>query len=299
LNRGIKFILLSTLSFALVNIGVKSLSNPAYFGFQKFPAHELVLFRSLISFLISFIWLKHKKLPILGYNRKWLFIRGVFGTAALTIFFFTIQNMDLSIATVLQYLSPIFTLFIGVWLFKDRVTLLQWLMIGIAFMGVFVIGYHKMIDAEKDVQWLFWGLLSAFCSGVAYNAIIKCRETDTSLNVVIYFPMIAIPIMLIWACFEFVMPIGVEWLIIIAIGLVTQAAQVFMTKALHAGKSSEIIPFKYFGAVYAVVIGYLIFDERLQLFSFLGILLVVSGVLGSQLLTSEKRNRIRKALRGK
>lgn len=294
MNRGIKYILLSTLCFAFVNIGVKALSNPSYFGFQKFPAHEIVFFRSIITFIISYFLLKKQGKPILGYNRKWLLIRGIFGTLALTLFFFTLQNLDLSIATVVQYLSPIFTLLLSVYLFKERINSKQWFMVLVAFVGVLLIGYYKLQSANTQLVWLGIGILSAIFSGVAYNAIIKCRETDSALNVVIYFPMIATPIMLVWCLFDYVAPSFNELLVIIFIGVMTQFAQVFMTKALQNGNSSEVIPFKYLGAIYAVIIGYLVFDERLQVLSGIGILLILVGVIGSQMLGEKSRALLRK-----
>jgi drug/metabolite transporter (DMT)-like permease len=287
---GIRFILLSTLCFALVNIGVKALSNPTYFGFQKIPAQEIVLFRSVISFILSYFMLKRRKLPILGFNKKWLLIRGFFGTAALTLFFFTIQHVDLSIATVLQYLSPIFTLFIAYYLFREKIVFLQWIMVIVAFIGVILIGYSKFIDTEKNLLWFGLGIISAFFSGIAYNAIIKCKTTDSSLNVVIYFPMIATPIMSVWCLFEFVLPGIGEFVLLIVIGILTQVAQIFMTKALHNGHASEVIPFKYFGAVYAILIGYIIFDERLVIYSQIGIVLILVGVIGAQVLKKRPQN---------
>ncbi len=284
---GVRYILLSTLCFAVINIGVKALSNPIYFGFQKIPAHELVLFRSVISFIICFVMLKRARLPLLGYQRKWLMIRGVFGTAALTLFFITLQNMDLSMATILQYLSPIFTLGIAMVLFKEKIHWGQWIMILIAFVGVGFLAMYKLDVKEGRFIWLIMGISSALFSGIAYNAIIKCKHTDSPLNVVIYFPMVAIPVMGVWCFFEFVTPSGVEWLIVLGIGLLTQLAQVFMTKALHSSMAGEVVPFKYLGAVYALLMGYVVFDERLHQLSLTGMVLIILGVMGTQWLKNK------------
>lgn len=289
MSKAVGYILLSSLCYIAVNIGVKGLSNSEYFGWQELPVHELVFFRSLITFGISFFMLKKRGLPILGNNRKWLLIRGVFGTTALTLFFFTIQNTDLAIATILQYLSPIFTIFFAIYLFKEKVTIPQWVFITIAFSGVAVLGIDKLNGPENDWWWVIIGLTSALFTGVSYNAIMKCRKTDAPLNVVIYFPMIATPIMLIWCLFDFVVPVGIEWLAILIIGVMTQFAQVFMTKALHFGDSNEVMPFKYLGAIYAIIIGYFVFDETLNIISYISMFLILVGVIGNQLYKSWKK----------
>ncbi|MFO0494421.1 MAG: hypothetical protein ACK50Y_02725, partial [Flavobacteriia bacterium] len=108
MNKGIVYIIISGIAFLIVNLIVKILSVgiPAIslFQFQKYPIHELVLARSIVSFTLSFYALKSKGLPILGNNRKWLFMRGISGTFALTLFFYTIQNLPLAVASTVQYL---------------------------------------------------------------------------------------------------------------------------------------------------------------------------------------------------
>jgi drug/metabolite transporter (DMT)-like permease len=90
--------LISVGCFAAVNLMVKFLPH--------LPATELVLFRSLITFLLSYTLLKRKKVNPWGRDKKWLLIRGIAGTTALTMFFYTIQKMPLSAAVTVQYLSP-------------------------------------------------------------------------------------------------------------------------------------------------------------------------------------------------
>jgi drug/metabolite transporter (DMT)-like permease len=108
----------------------------------------------------------------------------------------------------------------------------------------------------------------------------KCKTTDHPITVVMYFPLIATPIMIIIMIINgFVMPIGLEWGILLIIGIFTQIAQIFMTKSFHEEEASKITPFKYLGAIYAVCIGVFIFDENLSLIVYVGISLILAGVL--------------------
>ena len=77
----------------------------------------------------------------------------------------------------------------------------------------------------------------------------------------------------------FILPVGIEWVLLILIGLFTQFAQLFMTKAFNSDVASKVTPIKYVGAIYAVSIGFFIFDEDISLFGILGILLILLGVL--------------------
>lgn len=297
MHKGILYIVLSGLSFLVVNFLVKIMgTGPEQLllpGTQKIPAHELVLARSIISFIISFAILKNRGLSILGNNRKWLLVRGTSGMIALTIFFYSIHYLPLAIASTVQYLAPVFTVVFALLFLKEKVLKLQWLFIIIAFIGVALISFNNLLsDGKSEVlinyTWLGLGIVSAAFSGIAYAAIVKLKATDTPMNIVIYFPMLSIPIMSLWCLFDFVLPKGKEWLILIIIGVFTQIAQVLLTKALHEDKASVITPFQYLGAIYAAFVGYFVFDERLSFLVYIGISCILIGVVFNAILPKIK-----------
>lgn len=284
--RGILYIILSGISFFVVNFFVKMLgnpSNPIIPNLQKYPAHELVFFRSVVSFSISAAIIKYRGLSLLGNNRRWLFLRGTAGMVALTLFFFTLHKLPLAIASTLQYLSPIFTVLIASRLFGESVSRIQYLSSLIAFIGVAFIGMNGMTGGFSghgtDVIWMLLGVVSAVLSGVAYNAISKLKETEEPINIVVYFPMLALPITGLWCLFDFTVPQGIEWLILLTIGVFTQIAQVLMTWAFMSANTAVIAPFQYIGAIYALLSGWFIFDEKLEIASISGVCLVVFGVI--------------------
>lgn len=288
---GIRYILLSGLSFFVVNFFVKILggNSTAFqnFHFQSYGAHELVFFRSLISFSISAYVIKKRGIPFFGINKKWLLIRGLSGIIALTIFFFTLQKLPLAVASVVQYLSPIFTVLLAIVILKEKIMKIQWIFIITAFSGVLLIGVNNFIFGETlslNTTWLILGVISAFFSGIAYVAIVKLKPTDSPISIVMYFPMLTLPIMGVWCMFDFVFPHGWEWLILLMIGVFTQMAQILMTKALHASDTSRIVPFQYLGAIYAILVGWVAFDERLNSIVLLGIALIFVSVIANTLL---------------
>ncbi len=280
----------SGICFMFVNFFVKILSNgtsaDTFNVHATFPIHELVLFRSIISFSISASILKTKKLPIIGQNKKWLLIRGTAGMIALTLFFHTIHTLPIAISSTLQYLAPIFTLlFATVWL-KEKIKTLQWICIFIALSGVFVIGIGKnsfenqlSLNYLSTLNWILVGVISAIFSGLAYVSVVKLKHTEQPLHVVIAFPMISLPVMFVWTCFDYVIPNGIEWLYLLLLGIFTQIAQVFMTKAFMYGDVAIVSPFQYLGSIYAILVGTFLFNEILPFSSFTGIFLILAGVL--------------------
>ena len=96
--------------------------------------------------------------------------------------------------------------------------------------------------------------------------------------------MISLPVMAVWSMFEFTMPQGIEWLFLLIIGIFTQIAQITLTKGLHEGDAALITPFQYLGAIYATIIGFCIFDERLSWVVYFGIGLILIGVISNTVL---------------
>jgi len=298
--KSILYIILSGLCFMIVNLLVKILGNHSKSIFlhsnNSFPIHELVLARSIVSFLISAFLLKRKNLNILGTNRKGLLVRGTAGMIALTLFFFTIQHLPIAIASSIQYTAPIFTVLFASIYFKEKVSSLQWTCIFIALIGVYIIGFttnSSDLDTSMDTfKWIGLGLLSALFSGIAYVSVIKLRSTEHPLNIVIYFPMLSIPIMLIWCMFDFVLPEGIDWIYLLLLGIFTQIAQLLLTKALMYGNVEVVSPFQYLGSIYAILLGYYIFDEKLSYIAIAGIALIIVGVISNVLLQKKANKKI-------
>jgi len=259
--------LISVGCFAAVNLMVKFLPH--------LPATELVLFRSLITFLLSYTLLKRKKVNPWGRNKKWLLIRGIAGTTALTMFFYTIQKMPLSAAVTVQYLSPFFTAFIAGLLLGERTRWVQWLFFVISFIGIVVV---KGSSAQIPPVLLALGVISSMFSGLAYNSIRKLKNEEP-LVVVMYFPLVAFPIMVVFSFFNWVMPHGTDWILLIGIGLMTQFAQLYMTKSYQLSEVNTVAPLKYIGVLFALTWDILLFDFIPNAQMYVGILLVIGGVV--------------------
>lgn len=272
---------IATASFAILTAIVKYLSH--------IPAHELILFRSLISLVLSYVYLKRKKIPVFGNDKPLLIVRGVVGTGALLLFFLSIQKIPLASAATIQYLSPIFTAIIGVFYLKERLKPIQWLFFIIAFSGVYFIrGFEKAPDGQG--LYILLAVVSAFLSGIAYNIVRKLKDSDEPVVIVFYFPFVAFPIMLIWSLFEWVTPQGTDWLWILLIGLLTQAGQVFMSKALQLEKASSMTNITFMGAIIALTFSIFIFKETYDFVNIAGIALIIIGVTGNIFSSNKEKN---------
>lgn len=258
---------LSTLAFSLANVFVKQVSH--------IPAMEIVFFRCMLATLFCFAGLYHAKADWRGSNRKMLLLRGLFGTTALYLFFITLQNIPLASAMTIQYLSPIFTSIIAIFVLKEGVKGLQWVFYAIAFSGVLLL---ERFDTRVSVLYLTLGIISAFCSGVAYNLVRGLRGKEHPLTVVLHFQLIGAVVGTLSLFFEWRTPQGWDWLYLFLVGVFSQLGQIFLTNALQRERVAGVAIVNYTGLVYALLIGSFVFHETQTAESMSGMLLVVFGV---------------------
>jgi drug/metabolite transporter (DMT)-like permease len=266
-SLALRYMLLSTLLFAWMNVSVKYLS--------RLPPMEIVFFRGLLSSSLTFAALRFQGIPPWGNNKKRLIMRGVIGSVALILFFWTLQKIPLADAVTIQYTSPIFTTLMGVWLAGERVSAFRWFFIFLSFMGVVLI---QGFDPRVSTFMLGVGLTASLFTGWAYTLVRKLTATEHPLVIVLYFPLVALPLSAVFCLFHWVTPRGMEWIHLLSVGISTQIAQYCITNAYQRAEVSRISPFNYLGIVYAVILGIILFDEKLNVPTLLGIGLVLSGI---------------------
>lgn len=262
--------IISTLAFAGVNAIIKYL--------ERFGEFQLVFFRSVVSLVITLIQLKLLKISPWGNNKPILVLRGVAGVIALTMGFVLIKNVPLGTAIMLNYLSPVFTAFIAVFWLKERIKPKQWAYLLLCVVGVLLL---KKGDLSLTFQMLLLGLGASALAGLAYNCVRVCKETDHHLVVVLYFPVIGTPVALLLCLFfqDWFWPNFNELLIILALGVLTQIAQITLTKALQFDKAANATVLKYLGVIHAFLIGWFFFGEGISLLSALGVITVLLGIV--------------------
>lgn len=271
----------ATIFFMVVKIFVKMLPH--------IPPMEIVFFRCLISFLITYYLLKRKGHNILGTNKSLLMMRGIFGTIGLYCYFVILQEIPLATASTLIYFTPLFTSLVGVFLLREKMSIIQWILLLIAFFGIILI---QGFDSRVNIFYLLIGLGGSLCAAFAYSIIRYLRDKEHSLVLMIYFPMIAFPIGGLISIFNWVQPNLIDLSLLILIGVFTQFAQYFMTKAFQSEKVSKVSIVSYSELVFVLLIGNIFFDEKFEFLVYLGMILVTFGVVFNILLARNDKKYI-------
>jgi len=270
MTNGVRFMLAATIVFSLMNVFVKAISH--------IPVVEILFFRAIISLIISAGMLKAQGVSVWGNNKPILIARGVAGSISLFIFFSLLHQIPLATARSLAYLAPIFTTIIGIFIVKEKVKPVQFIFFTISFIGVLVV---QGFDSRIEVDHLMMGIFAAIFMALAYNFVRKLSTSEHPLVIIFYFPLVMLPISGVWSSFVWVMPVGIDWLFLLLVGVITQIAQYFMTKSYQSEALSKVSIVSYVGIIFSLGFGYFIFDETYNLATFMGMGLVMAGVVAN------------------
>jgi drug/metabolite transporter (DMT)-like permease len=272
---GARYMLFSALGFALMGACVK-LAH-----LDGIPILEIIAARAVVSVFLSYADIKRKKIPMWGARKGLLLSRGLAGTFALVCVYYALVNIPYAEATMLQYLNPMFTAILAIIFLGERVQRSTLACIILSFIGLLIIVrpdfLFGQISADYSLLAIVAAIFGAFGSGVAYVLVRKLSVTEDPSVIIIYFPLVALPLSIILLGNDFVMPQGMTWIWLLLVGIFTQVGQIGLTKAMQTETASNATSFAYTQVVFAVLLGWLIFSELPSVWTFIGGGLIILG----------------------
>ena len=267
-KNAIKCMILSILAFACMNAIVKCLDNV--------NTYQIVFFRSFGSLFFTFGYLFKNKIPLIGNKNKLLILRSIVGATSMLFFFMSIKYLSVGTAVSLRYTAPIFAAIFAVFILKEQIKPLQWLFFVISFSGVLVL---KGIDNQVDTTGLVLVIIASIFSGLVYIMINQIGQSEHPVVVVNYFMITATILGAILSIGNWKTPTGMEWPLLLSLGVFGYFGQIYMTKAFQTASTNIIAPLKYVEVVFTVMLGAALFGEVYTFWSLFGMVLIISGLI--------------------
>lgn len=283
-HLGIYYMLIASMLFAGTGALSKLLSS-------ELNSIEIVFFRNIIGLFLIILMIYKKPLHQIGGKFWLLAFRGIIGTIGLYAFFYNIAHIDLATAFTFSKTSPIFTALFAAFLFKERLSYLSWFAIFIGFIGILFI-VEPTLGVSKDE---YIGLISGIGAAMAYTSIRGLRKHYDTRAIVLSFMLCgsAMPLLsmivgsfyyrpnLDFLISPFVMPSLNGWVMIVIMGLLATAFQIYLTKAYAASKKAGVVAaVGYSDVVFSMIFGLILGDSLPSSLAFLGIVMIVgAGIL--------------------
>ncbi|QPG60589.2 DMT family transporter [Shewanella eurypsychrophilus] len=268
--------LLSALAFSLMSACVKLVSA------HGIPVLEIIAARALVSLGLSYIDVKRKGISMWGHNRKLLLARGTVGTLALFCVYYSVITLPLAEATLLQYLHPMFTALLAFIFLGERVLHSTKVCIMLSILGLLVMVLPGLgVDQQAALPWASIGiaLLGALGSSIAYVIVRRLSNVEDTSVIILYFPLIALPLSVFLLGSDFVMPNFEGLLLLLFVGVFTQAGQIGLTKAMQSESAGKAAGYAYVQVIFAMLFGWIIFSELPSIWSWVGGSIIMLGAL--------------------
>lgn len=271
-RRGVLAISAGMASFVANDTLVKYVS-------QSLPASQLILLRGIMASALLFA-VAHA----MGATRRLadLFDGRVMGRAGFDAlgtlaYLLSLFHIPLANATAINMATPLVVTVLAVLAFREEVSAARWLAIAVGFTGVLLVLKPRGDD--------FSGYALLCLVGTLFQATrdFATRLIDRTIPSVLITLSTAIAVTLlagVWSLFQEWQPVQPVQLGLLAAASVFLSAGYFLvTVAMRAGEMSLIVPFRYSGLVFALLLGYVVWGHVPNAWAWSGIALLLGAGL--------------------
>ena len=267
---GFLYMFLSICAFSLMDIIVK--------WSVEYPIGQVLFFRGFFGIIFYFFIIPKNRLHNFYKTKrpKEHLSRCIMGLMALVAIVIALRELPLAVVVSLSYAAPLFITVLSIFLLSEKVGMFRWIAVLIGFIGVIFISEPGF----KNLNYLYF-LPLVFCTGMAFVTITirKLSTTEPIWLISIFFSIIILIASLTTIPFGWIMPTPKDFILLALIGITGGSANLFLTQSYKLSEVSLVAPLKYLSLIFAIIFGYLIWNEIPTLKTLVGAFLVVLASL--------------------
>lgn len=267
-SKGIACILSSAFCFALMNLLVRLAGN--------IPSIEKSFFRNFIAAIAAAVILisQRKTTEFHKEDLPLLILRSALGTVGILCNFYAVDHLILSDATMLNKMSPFFTLIFSFIFLKEKMSLKTTMIVIGAFIGaLFVI---KPSFQNTDLASSVIGFIGGLGAGSAYTCVRALGKRGVQGPVVVlFFSVFSCLVTLPYLILDF-HPLSTAQLVtLLFAGLAAAGGQFSITAAYSFAPAREISVYDYSQVIFSALFGWIVFSQIPDALSFTGYAIII------------------------
>jgi len=279
--RGIALKLASVIVFIVMASLIKATASHV-------PAGQAVFFRAFFAIPVIVAWLAWRQELATGLKavqplgHVW---RGVVGTMAMGLGFAGLAYLPLPEVTAIGYAAPLLTVVFAAMFLGEEVRAFRISAVVLGMVGVMIVLAPRLSVAPgsaglAEALGAMLVLGGAVFAALAQVFLRKLVNTEQTSAIVFWFSVTATLMSLLTLPFGWVWPTPTEAALLVGAGLLGGLGQILLTSSYREADASLVAPFDYASMLFALGIGYLVFDEVPSPTMLFGAALVVlAGIL--------------------
>jgi len=263
---GVLYMVASVICFSIMDICIKWLNY--------YPIGEVFFARFFIGlFPIFFIIPKEKIFTFYKTKRLGLHaFRAITGSLAIIALFFGLRELPLADVISLTFGGPIFVTIGSILFLSEKVRIKRWAAVILGFAGMLLIVQPAFIELN---YYYFSPIIFCIFFACVAISVRSLSKTEPIYRIAIYFTILNCLLGLATLPYGWVMPSNGDIIIFIIMGVCGSVGNLLLTQSYRISEASLVTPIKYLSLVFAIVFGFLIWNEIPKLLTILGSSLVI------------------------
>ena len=263
---GFLYMFLSVCAFSVMDLIVK--------WSDSYPLGQVIFFRGFFGLVLYYFVIPKERLKDFYYTKRPIlhFSRCFFGLIALLSIFIALRNLPLATVVSITFAVPIFTTIFSILFLSEKVGFFRWLAVIVGFIGIVVISEPGL--SALNIYYIFPFI---FVLGLSYVAISirQLSSTEPVWLISLYFSVAITLAGLFTIPYGWLMPNLKDLILLSSIGIFGGVANLWLSQSYKFAEVSLVTPLKYLALVFAIIFGYLIWDEIPTIKTLTGAALVI------------------------
>ena len=212
-------------------------------------------------------------------NKKVMSLRSVAGLLGLSFWYLSVIHLEISKALALSQVMPIFICILSILFLREKVGIFRWTAILLGLTGAVII-----INPDSN-NWYNIGLLYIFLgtlfASIMFVALRRLGMTENPVATAFWYNLFGSFIFSLYCIstltFDKISP--EIWFMLVIIGVMASAQQIFMALSHTYASASSLAPVHYTTIPLGVLIGVIVFSEKIDLNFLIGTFCIVGSTL--------------------
>ena len=212
-------------------------------------------------------------------NKKVMSLRSVAGLLGLSFWYLSVIHLEISKALALSQVMPIFICILSILFLREKVGIFRWTAILLGLSGAVII-----INPDSN-NWYNIGLLYIFLgtlfASIMFVALRRLGMTENPVATAFWYNLFGSFIFSLYciSTLTFDQISSEIWFMLVLIGVMASAQQIFMALSHTYASASSLAPVHYTTIPLGVLIGVIVFSEKIDLNFLIGTFCIVGSTL--------------------
>ena len=234
-------------------------------------------FRFFLGLVIILPYIVRNKDAVLKTTHlKQHFLRAILGLPAMLIYFSALVLLPIEKLTAISFVVPLIVTILAVFFLGEKIYIYRTLALILGFSGMLVIIRPGFVDISIGVYMV---LFSALLWSVNIIITKKISKDDSAITILAYQSIFMSLLSFFIVLFFWEIPSIKTFIYLILAAICGTVLHLTLNHAFKLVDVSMTQPYSFLNLVFASIIGYFVFDEMPDFYTWIGALIIFTGVL--------------------